>query len=128
MDLKLSWDDKRSARTVLQSARETLPGRWCRGADARTSTGNETTPGDTHATQFCVVGTIRRCARETNANVLPALYLLHAAVCSRYPWMLGIPANDAEAKANALREWNDGTAEDLHEVLRLFDHALVLLG
>lgn len=128
MDLNLSTEDRRDARSVLHSSRELLPDRWCCGADARNSLGDETTPGAIDATQFCVVGALRRSARDAHANVLPALYLLHAAMCSRYPWMRYVPAWDEESRAAALREWNDGTAENVDEVLGLFDHALTLLG
>lgn len=127
MNLTLSEEERQDALRVLHAARELLPGRWCRGHDARCTEGHETTTGSEDAVHFCVVGALRRSSRDLQANVLPALDLLHFALCYKYPWNCDFPARMSNQKADLLREWNDGTAMNLDEVLALFDHALLLL-
>ena len=122
-------EEQSDAELVLHFAREMLPGRWCQGADALTSTWQKTTAGAEDATSFCVVGALRRGSRHHGCNVLPALDALHAAVCALYPWNKEIPAAAPEAKADVLREWNDGTARDVNDVIHVLDYALLrLLG
>jgi hypothetical protein len=127
MDLTLSEEERLDALRVLHAARELLPGRWCQGHDARCADGHETTAGSNDAARFCVIGALRRSSRELRANVLPALDLLHFALCYKYPWNSDARARVSNEKADLLREWNDGTAQNLEEVLELFDHALILL-
>ena len=127
MTFKLTREEQSDARRVLTFARETLPGRWCGGADARQKDGLETTPGSPQCAQFCLVGALRRGSRSYQCNVLPALDTLHVALCDRYPWNREVRAEQSNDKADLLREWNDGTARSTGEVLSLIDHALVLL-
>jgi len=126
MVLNLSMEDRRHARQVLNKMRSFLPGRWSNRFDAKDDCGNETTPGSASAKEFCIVGALRRCSRMSDSSPQPALYALHEAVCLGYPWMRHVPAADDEGKANALREWNDGTALSILEVLTLINLASTL--
>jgi hypothetical protein len=126
MPFKLTEQERLEARKVLRAARELLPGKWCRGADALSESWQETLTSSDDAVHFCVVGALRRASRDTEGNVLPALDLLYTAMCDRYPWNREEPAPLPNHRADLLREWNDGAARDLDEVMKLFDHALLL--
>lgn len=128
MVLNLSDEDRRHARRVLVNMRSLLPGRWGSGSDARDGRGNETTPSAEEAEQFCIVGALRRCSRKSAVSPQPALYALHETLCGAYPWMKDIPAADDESKADVLREWNDGTASGILEVLALINCAIWAAG
>lgn len=128
MVLNLSDEDRRHARRVLVNMRSLLPGRWGIGSDAQDGKGNETTPSAEEAEKFCIVGALRHCSEKSLISPQPALYALHETICEAYPWMRAIPAVDDESKANVLREWNDGTALSIIEVLALINCAIWAAG
>jgi hypothetical protein len=128
--MPLKAEERTAAREVLRAARELLMAdRWCQGNRALTAAGDETSPSDPSAVSFCIVGALRCVERELGQSVLPAVHVLYEALVRRHDWNTPFPWSDEHvpAKVERLEEWNDGVAQDPHDVLSLYDRAIGLL-
>ena len=107
---------------IIEGGRQLIRDGWTQLSDAKNAQDQHVDAWDPHATQFCSIGAIKRCAGMNADLCNDALW--HVGDCARE--LLRQEGHEYRdfSRYEYLMTYNDATGRTRDEVIALFDHAL----
>lgn len=121
VDLETVIDLLREAMSVISPT-----GKWTQGTLARTASGGRASISDSEASQFCMVGALRRSLSNLNVSdeVLRHAYkIVHEEILAANS-DTGIPNPSNATHESAIIGYNDTPKRQQREVVDVFDNAI----
>ena len=100
---------------ALNDARNLIANGWCKGTEARLSDGRECDINNTHAAQFCIMGSINLISKSHSHRESMADCLLP------FVKKFNLPSSPVGA---TISYFNDAKQTTLDDVLSVFDNAM----